>query len=164
MLDNILITWFSHSGNTHEIARQIHEITGGETFEIITVNPYPEDYNSVVEIAKQELNSGKCPDLEIKPEDIDSYDTIFVGFPIWWGTMPMAVARFLSDCDLSGKTIIPFCTHGGGGASTSFADLKKLCPNSTILKGLSLKGSNAKTAKPLVSAWLREIGATRSGN
>ncbi|MEN2995411.1 MAG: flavodoxin [Acetomicrobium sp.] len=160
MNGKILIAYFSHSGSTREVARQIHELIDSDIFEIVTVNPYPSDYDQTVVIGRQELNSGKMPELKAKVKDIDSYDIIFVGYPIWFGTIPMAVARFLSDCNLSGKTVIPFCTHGGGGAGRSFSDVKKLCPNSTVQEGLSLKGSEARNAKPKISEWLHKVGIT----
>jgi flavodoxin len=111
----ILVAYFSHSGNTREIANQIHKSADGDIFEIQSVNPYPHDYDAVVEQAKQELKSGHKPALKTKMENIKSYDLGFIGYPIWWGTFPAPVKTFLSEYDFSGKTIVPFCTHEGSG-------------------------------------------------
>ena len=158
MLKKVLVAYFSHSGSTREVVIQIGELAGGDVFEVATANPYPSDYNKVLEIARRELSEGKMPELKARVENIASYDIVFIGYPIWCGTIPMAVAKFLSECDLSGKTIVPFCTHGGGGAGRSFSDVKKLCPGSVVLEGLSLKGSEVKNATPRISEWLHKIG------
>ncbi|GIM28329.1 hypothetical protein CPJCM30710_09950 [Clostridium polyendosporum] len=154
----ILVAYFSHSGNTQVIANQIHERVGGDIFEIKTVDPYPTDYNTLVDQAKQEQQDNYRPKLTTKVENMDSYDVIFVGYPNWWGTMPMAVFTFLEQYNFSGKTIIPFCTHEGSGLGRSVTDIKKLCPQSTILDGLAIRGRNVKSAKEDVSAWLRKLG------
>lgn len=153
----ILVAYFSHSGNTREIANQIHKIVGGDIFEIQSVKPYPKDYNSVVKQARQELDSGYKPELKTKVDTIKSYDVIFIGYPNWWSTIPAPVKTFLSEYDLSGKTVVPFCTHGGGGLGRSVADISKLCPKSTLLDSFAILGANAKTSQSDVSEWLRKI-------
>lgn len=155
--DNILIAYFSHTGNTREIANQIHDCVGGDLFEIVPVDPYPTDYDTVVDQAKQELEQGYRPPLKTKVENIDSYNVIYLGYPNWWGTIPMAVATFLESYDFSGKTIVPFCTHEGSRLGRSIEDITELCPQSTILKGLAIRGSSVKNAQDDVSAWLREL-------
>ncbi len=157
----ILVAYFSYSGNTREIADQIHKIVGGDIFEIQAVNPYPDDYNAVVKQARHELSSGYKPALKTKVEDIKSYDLIFIGYPNWCSTIPAPVKTFLSECDLSGKTIIPFCTHGGGGLGRSVSDISKLCPQSTLLDSFAIPGSDVKTAQSEVSEWLRKIKITK---
>jgi len=152
-----LVAYFSRTGNTREIANQIHEKFGGDIFKIQTVNPYPSNYNECVEQAKQELEKGYRPELKTMVKNIESYDVVFIGYPIWWGTMPMAVATFLSEYDLSGKTIVPFCTHEGSGLGRSDKDITKLCPKSTILDGIAVWGRDAKTAQNEVSERLREL-------
>jgi len=154
----ILVAFFSHSGNTREIANQINEKTGGDTFEIRTVQVYPKDYDAVVEQAKQEQKSGFKPELKDKIKNLDAYSVVFIGYPNWWGTFPMAVVTFLSENDFSGKTIIPFCTHEGSGLGRSVEDLKKLCPKSTFLEGLAIRGSGVKEARKEVAEWLGKIG------
>jgi len=109
--NNTLVAYFSHSGNTRVIANQIHEIVGGDIFEIVAVDPYPSDYDAVVKQAKQELDEDYRPELETKVEIMESYNVVFVGYPIWWSTIPMPVVTFLSQYEFSGKTIVPFCTH-----------------------------------------------------
>ncbi len=155
--NNIIVAYFSHTGNTREIANQIHERVGGDIFEIVTVDPYPDDYNACVDKAKQEQDDNSRPELATKVENMDSYDVVFVGYPIWWETMPMAVFTFLEEYDFSGKTIIPFSTHEGSGLGSSVEDIKKLCPNSTVLEGLAVRGSNVNNAQNEVLEWLRKI-------
>jgi flavodoxin len=157
----ILVAYFSHSGNTREIANQIHKIVGGDIFEIQAVKPYPNDYDAVVKQARQELDSGYKPPLKTKIEDIKSYDLIFIGYPNWWGTFPAPVKTFLSGYDFSGKTIVPFCTHGGSGLGRSVSDISKLCPKSTLLEGVAILGKDVKTAQNEVSEWLRKIKITK---
>ncbi len=162
MADNkILVAYFSHSGNTRVIANQIHESVGGDTFEILTVDPYPSDYDAVVEQARNELREGYRPKLKTKIENMGQYSVVFVGYPNWWGTIPMPVATFLSEYDFSGKTIVPFCTNEGSGLGRSVADIKELCPRSAILDGLAVRGSYAKEARNDVSEWLRKIGMNK---
>lgn len=153
----ILVAYFSHSGNTKVIADDIHKSVGGEIFEIKTAVPYPEDYNEVVDKAKEEQDADYRPELQSKVEDMNSYDTVFIGYPDWWGTMPMAVFTFLEQYDLAGKTIIPFCTHEGSGLGRSEDDIKKLCPNSNILEGLAVQGKTVNDAADDVEAWLKKI-------
>ena len=157
----ILVAYFSHSGNTREIANQIHKSVGGDIFEIQSVKPYPHDYDAVVEQAKQELESGYKPALKTKIENIKSYDLVFIGYPIWWGTVPAPVRTFLSEYDFSGKTIVPFCTHEGSGLGRSVTDISKLCPKSTLLDGVAIRGRDVKTAQNKVSEWLQKIKITK---
>jgi flavodoxin len=157
----ILVAYFSYSGNTRVIANQIHKsIVGGSIFEIVTVGPYPNNYDGVVKQAKQEQESGYKPTLKTKVENIESYNVVFIGYPNWWGTIPMSVATFLSGYDFSGKTIIPFCTHEGSRLGRSVTDIIKLCPQSIILDGLAVRGRDVKSAQNEVSKWLRKIGMT----
>jgi flavodoxin len=153
----ILIAYFSHTGNTREIANQIHKKVGGDIFEIVTVKPYPTDYQTVVDQAKREQEAHDRPKLATKVRNMASYDVVFVGYPNWWGTMPMAVFSFLQQYNLSGKTIIPFCTHGGSELGRSVHDITKLCPKSTILDGLAVRDTNVKHAQNDVSKWLRKL-------
>jgi flavodoxin len=157
----ILVTYFSHSGNTREIASQIHKSVGGDIFEIQAVKPYPHDYDAVVKQAKQELDSGYKTALKTKLENIKSYDLVFIGYPIWRGTFPAPVRTFLSEYDSSGKTIVPFCTHEGSGLGRSATDISKLCPKSTLLDGVAIRGRDVKTAQNKVSEWLRKIKITK---
>lgn len=154
----ILILFFSHSGNTREMANQIHGITGGDIVEIKTVNNYPANYDAVVKKAKEELSSGYKPKLRSTVNNIDAYDVIFIGYPNWWGTIPMALVTFLSENKLSGKRVVPFCTHEGSGLGSSVKDIKKLAPDSIILEGLAVRGRSVDNAQNNVLSWLRKIG------
>ncbi|MBN2144722.1 MAG: flavodoxin [Candidatus Aureabacteria bacterium] len=154
----ILVAYFSHTGNTREIAGQIQKITGGDLFEIRTVKPYPEDYDTVVEQARKELDSGSRPELKTKVENIGQYDVIFIGYPNWWSTFPAPVRVFLTDNDFTGKTIVPFCTHGGGGLGKSVTHISEFCPDSTLLDAFSIPGTQVKNAEDKVAEWLRTIG------
>ena len=155
--NNILVAYFSHSGNTRVIATQIYETVGCNIFEIATIDSYPGGYNDVVKQAKQELDESYRPELKTKVEKMESYDVVFIGYPNWWGTIPMPIVAFLKQYDFSGKTIIPFCTHEGSCLGRTVTDITNLCPHSTILDGLAVRGRDAKNAQNEVSKWLRKI-------
>jgi flavodoxin len=157
----ILVAYFSHSGNTREIANQIHKSAGGDIFEIQSVKPYPHDYDAVVEQARQELDSDFKPALKTKMENIKPYDLVFIGYPVWCSTVPAPVRTFLSEYDFSGKTIVPFCTHEGSGLGRSVTNISKLCPKSTLLDGVAIWGSDVKTAQSKVVEWLQKIKITK---
>ncbi|AEH51544.1 flavodoxin [Pseudothermotoga thermarum] len=144
-------------GNTEIVARKIKEITGGDLFEIKTVKQYPKDYYETVEIAKEEKKQNARPELINKLENISQYEVIFLGYPNWWGTMPMAVFTFLESYDFSGKIIAPFCTHEGGGLGTSERDIRKLCPSAVVLPGLAIRGSRVYNADKVILDWLKEL-------
>ena len=112
----------------------------------------------MVDQAKQEQEDNYRPELATEVENMDSYDVVFIGYPNWWGTMPMPVFSFLEEYDFSGKIIIPFCTHEGSGLGRSVEDITKICRQSTIQKGLAIRGSSVETAQDDVSEWLHEIG------
>jgi len=153
----ILVIYFSHSGNTREIANQIKTATGGDIFELVPVNPYPAAYQAVVDQAKKEISANFKPELKNKLADISQYDVIFIGSPNWWSTIAPPVVTFLTSYDLSGKTIVPFFTHGGGSIGHCETDVRKHCPKSTVLKSLYIYGESVKNAQSEVSEWLREI-------
>lgn len=155
--EKILIVYFSRTGNTREMASQIQKATGGDIFEIVPLKPYPAAYQEVVDQAKKEINSGFKPALKTKVKDISKYDVIFVGSPNWWSTIAPPVATFLTNYDLSGKTIVPFMTHGGGGMARCEKDVQKLCPKSNFAEGLALNGHWVKKSKDEVNEWLRKI-------
>ncbi|MDD5223225.1 MAG: flavodoxin [bacterium] len=157
----ILVVYFSHSGNTREIANRIHEHAGGDVFEVVPVDQYPADYDAVVAQAKRELNSGYKPALKTKVKDFGRYDVVFIGYPVWWSTVPPPVVTFLSESDLSGKTIVPFCTHEGSSFGHSVTDISRLCPRSTVFDGLAVRGSDVKKAQNKVSAWLQGLKFTQ---
>jgi flavodoxin len=161
--EKILVAYFSHSGNTRVIANQIHDRVGGDIFEIKTVDTYPQDYEAVKAVAMKELNEGSRPSLATHVDNMDSYDVVFVGYPIWWGTMPTPVESFLTGYNLSGKTIVPFSTHEGSGLGSSVRDIKALCPQSTVREGLAIRGGSVNTAQDQVTSWLQGMGYTGNG-
>ncbi len=144
-------------GNTAVIANMIQKITGGDTFHIEPVTAYPEDYTETTEVAKKELRAKARPKLKRKVENMGAYDVIFLGYPNWWGTPPMAVFTFLESYDFSGKTIIPFCTHEGSGMGHSEKDIANACPKATVLEGIAIHGTSASSADSEVSSWFRTL-------
>jgi len=153
----ILVVYFSHSGNTRAVAYDICKKTDGVIFEIKTVKPYPDDYQTVVDIARKELDTDYRPALQSFVKDIQKYDIIFLGYPNWWTTYPQAVKVFLSKHDLSNKVIIPFCTHEGSGLGRSMEDMKKTCPKSNISQGIAIRGSNARRVDEEIEIWLKKL-------
>jgi Flavodoxins len=150
----MLIVYYSRTGNTEAMANRIQELTGADMFRVETVKPYPSDYTTTTEVAKEEKNNNARPTIKAKVENIDQYDTVYIGFPIWWGTYPMAMATFIEGHNLKGKTIIPFCTHGGGGVDQGFIDVKKRCPDSDVLDGLSIAGNSVKSKDKEIEEWV----------
>ena len=150
-MKRILTAFYSHSGITKKAAEQIHAIVGGDIYEIKEQNPYPRNYNAVTEQAKQEIAKGYQPALKGNLPNISEYDVLFVGSPNWWSTITPPVATFLTSADFTGKTIIPFITHGGGGLNRTVRDIKKLAQGATVLDGFD--ANNA--AK--ISAWLKTL-------
>lgn len=139
-------------GNTEIVAEFIQKSVGGELFEIDTVKNYPEDYTECTEVAKVEIQQKVRPELKKYLDDIKEYDTIFLGYPIWWSVPPMAVATFLERYDFAGKKIIPFATHEGSGLGGSVNWLKKICPSAKIENGFAIRGAAAKNSESEVSA------------
>lgn len=144
-------------GNTEVIAKKIQELTGSDMFEIRTVKVYPKDYTETTNVSKEELRRNARPELTEKVENMDSYEVIYLGYPNWWGTMPMAVFTFLEAYDFSGKTIIPYCTHEGSGIGSSESDIKKLCPSAKVLPGLAIRGSSVNRADKDVENWIKKF-------
>lgn len=145
-------------GNTEVIATMIREMTAGDLFRIEAANPYPEDYTETTQVAREELRSKARPTLAGLPVGMESYSVIFLGYPNWWGTMPMPVFTFLEEHDLSGKTIVPFCTHEGSDLGSSVRDIRQVCPRSTVLEGLAVRGGDVENARDEVAGWLRKTG------
>ncbi len=154
----ILVAYFSWSGNTQAVAEQIAGQTGGQLFKIETVKAYPEEYRPCTEVAKVERDNDARPALKSSVDNMAQYDIVMIGYPNWWGTMPMAVKTFIESYDLSGKTVIPFCTHGGGGVQNCFRDFLTATPSSEHKEGLLLNGSAASSCKERVEKWLQKIG------
>lgn len=152
--NRILITYFSHTNTTERAANAIQRQTGGSMFEIQPADAYPDSYSATTERAQREINAGTLPLLAGDMENFEDYTTIFVGYPIWWGTTPPVVNTFLNSHDFSGKTVIPFCTSGGSGISGSLGNVSRYCTGANILRGRDLTGSSDDS----IQSWLREIG------
>lgn len=153
----VLIAYFSRSGNTKAIANHIKNLTGGDLFEIEVAKPYPTEYRACTEVAKKEKETNARPVLKTKVKNMEEYDLLFIGYPNWWGTMPMPILTFLESYKLDGKIVIPFCTHGGGGEQNCFKDFVKNTNKAVNKKGFLTSGGMAASARQQVEKWLREI-------
>jgi flavodoxin len=167
--NKVLIVYLSRTSNTKAIAEIIQDKVGGKLVAVELVNPYPKDYRTTVDQVARENQTGFLPPLRTKIDNMAQYDVVFVGFPTWGMQLPPPMKSFLTQYDLSGKTIVPFNTNGGYGIGTSFQTVKELCPNSTILEGFSMKGGverdgiyfvmegeKEKQAKDEVKKWLQK--------
>ena len=152
-MKKVLVAYYSYSGNTKSVAQKIQEITGGDLFEIKPVQQYPNSYNEIVNQAKSEKAQEFKPEL-IDNGNISDYDTIYIGTPVWWYTFATPIRTFLAENDFTGKTIMPFCTHGGGGASSTYADMQKLCPNAKVKEGFTSYENTAKVSD--IQNWIEK--------
>lgn len=146
-------------GNTESAAKEIQAQVGGELFAIKTVQSYPVSHSECSAIAEEEMRSDARPELSTHVENMEDYEIIYIGYPIWWYQEPMAIRSFLEEYDFSGKTIIPFCTTLGAGVEESEDNIAALCPDSTVLEGLTLYTGRNSFSEP-VAEWLEEIGVT----
>lgn len=145
-------------GNTEVAAKMAERLTGGDLFKIDPVKKYSADYDTCTQEAKRELRANARPELTSVPEGIDSYDTVILGYPNYWGTCPMPVMAFLEKFDFPGKTIFPFCTHEGSGMGRSEGDIKRACPGAKVEKGLAVHGADVKGAESEIERWLKSYG------
>jgi flavodoxin len=152
----ILIAYFSWGGNTRGIAQQIHQKTGGDIFEIECVTPYSRNYNTCLEEAQRDQRQQARPPLKTHVANMAQYDTIILGYPNWWASIPMPIASFLEEYNLDGKTIIPFCSHGGGRFGQSLTAIAKLEPRAKIGEALSVSYSGGNSLPNDITAWLRK--------
>ena len=143
-------------GNTEVIAEYIQEFDGADLFKVEPVNEYPADYMKCIDVAKKEQQADARPEIKEILTDISGYDTIYIGFPNWWGTLPMPMFTQLESLDFAGKAVKPFVTHEGSGFGSSQRDLAKLCEGAEIKNGLSIPGANVYDAKDTVKAWIDE--------
>ena len=164
----VLIVFFSHAGenynvgnikvgNTKLVADEIQKITGGDEFEIVANKNYDLPYNDLVNVAKEETEKGEKPSFKGEVKNIDDYDTVFIGGPIWWGTYPRVMFTFFDKYDLNGKTIIPFSTHEGSGLGSVVEDLKTLYPNATFKEAFSIYGTETRKDLSKVDKWLKRL-------
>ena len=142
-------------GNTEKAAEMLADLTGGELYRIQQAQPYSEDYQTCIAEAKANLQRKARPEVLDLPEDLDAYDEIYLGYPNYWGTMPMAVYTFLEHFDLTGKTIHPFCTHEGSGLSNTEKDIAKAARGAKVEKGLAIHGSHVDDAEADIRKWIK---------
>lgn len=152
-----LIIYYSLSGNTKMVANLLQELVGGDIMEIKTVRPYPEDFHAVVEQAREERRTNFLPPIQPLDFNPQNYDTIYLGFPIWGNTIPQPMATFLSQNNLAGKTIVPFCTHDGYGVGRAFQIVSECCPDAMLLDGFDMLGADARNAQNLLMNWLNKL-------
>ncbi len=157
----ILVAYYSYSGNTEAVAKQIANATGGTLFEITTPHQYPEAYNAMTAQAKKEIQAGFKPELSSKVEDFAQYDMVFVGSPNWWGTYAPAVTAFLSAYDFKGKTVVPFFTHGGGGMQRCESDMKKQLAGVSFGRAKTFPGRSSGADEKTLAEWLTHLGAAK---
>lgn len=143
-------------GNTKVAAEMIRELTGGELFQIEQLQAYSGDYNKCIAQAQEDQRRNARPELKSYPQSLEGYDVIYLGFPNYWGTMPMAVFTFLEHFDFTGKTIRPFCTHEGSGLGSSMSDIERLCPGAKVGKGLAIRGGSVQRSKAEIETWIKE--------
>ena len=142
-------------GNTEVAAGIMKELTGADIFKIEQAKPYSKGYNDCIEEARADQQRDARPELSAYPDSLDNYDVIYLGFPNYWGTMPMALFTFLEHFDFTGKTIKPFCTHEGSGMGSSIADIKRLCPGAKVEKGLAIHGGSAAKSGKTIEEWVK---------
>ena len=172
MESKILVAYFSlageqynvgvvEEGNTSIIAHMIAEQTGADLFEITPVTPYPTTYNGLLQVSQQEMSENDRPEIDGSVDNMADYDVVFIGYPNWWGDMPMIVYNFLESYDFAGKTVIPFCTHGGSGLSGTEKTIAGICEGATMQDGLAVAGTTAQndrdSAEKAVTEWLNKI-------
>lgn len=144
-------------GNTEKAARLLAELTGAELFHIEQKAPYSDNYDACVAEARRDLRANARPELMVLPERLDDYEEIYLGYPNYCGTMPMAVYTFLEHYDFTGKTIHPFCTHEGSGLSDTENDIRKAAHGAAVTKGLAIHGSHVDEAKSALAQWAEEV-------
>ena len=148
----VLVVYFSHTGTTKAVSEYLHGIVGGDLIELEPVNPYPEGYSDALDPAKQEQIDNARPEIANTIEHFESYEVIYLGYPIWWGTTPMIINTFLESYDFTGKTVIPYATSGGSGISQSIKDIRSEIPNADVKDGLLVKSNDD------IIPWLQELG------
>lgn len=164
----VLIVFFSHAGenygvgnikvgNTKLVADEIQKVTGGDEFEIVADKNYDMPYDALTKLAKEESEKGEKPSFKGEIKNINDYDTVFIGGPIWWGTYPKVMFTFFDKYDLNGKTIIPFTTHEGSGLGSVVEDLKTIYPKATFKEAFSIYGHETRKDLSKVDKWLKSL-------
>lgn len=159
-----LIVVYSLTNNTATVAGYVQQLTGADMARIETVTPYPDDFETVVRQARRERESNFLPPIHPLSHDVDDYDTIYLGYPIWGQTIPQPLATFLSQNNLAGKTVVPFCTHDGYGTGWSYRSIAERCPDATLLEGFDMVGAQVRDGMERVSRWLQKIASLCTGS
>lgn len=141
-------------GNTEIAASVIQRLTSAELFQIVLQRAYSKGYNDCIAQAQAEQHKNARPELKSWLPDIKAYDTIYLGYPNYWGTMPMAIFTFLEHYDFTGKVIKPFCTHEGSGLGSSIDDIKRLCPTAVVKSGIAIRGGSAESRVEEIQQWI----------
>lgn len=144
-------------GNTQYMAKVIAENTNSDLFRIEPEKPYPTDHKTLVDLASEEQSHKARPAIKNKIENLDKYDTIYIGYPNWWGDMPMILYTFFENYDFSGKNIITFNTHGGSGFSNTVNTIRSLEPNANVTEGLSISRTRIQDAEDEIVEWVNEL-------
>ena len=152
---------YVEKGNTMILAEMIANKTGAELFEVKPAKKYPADYDTCIDVAKREQNQNARPAI-LEDKDVSEYDTIFFGYPVWWGDIPMCLYTFIEAHEWTGKKIIPFCTHEGSGIARTESTLKRLMKGAEVIKPLAMRGATAQNrrteAEKEISLWLKGLG------
>lgn len=154
---NGILKWLD-VGNTEAAAGIIQKLTGAKMFRLEPARPYSREYNACIAEAQADQRRDARPELKAYPESITDYDVIYLGYPNYWGTMPMAVFTFLEHFDFNGKTIQPFCTHEGSGLGSSVKDIMRLCPGAKVEAGLAIRGGSVYRSEQAIEKWLENGG------
>ncbi len=165
----VLIVFFSHTGenyavgnvkvgNTKLVADEIQKLTGGDEFEVVAEKSYDMPYDALTKLAKEEQENNEKPAFKGEVKNIDQYETIFIGGPIWWGTYPQVMFTFFDKYDLNGKTIVPFSTHEGSGLGSVVSDLKRLYPKANFKQAFDIYGHQVRGGEAKIDAWLKGLG------
>ena len=153
-MNKSIVIYYTWAGHTKAMAEIISNLTGAALLEINPTTPYSDNYNTVVVQAKKEIQDGYLPSIKTSDYDLTRFDTIYIGTPIWWGTMAPPLASFLKEQDFKGKTIMPFSTHGGGGKGHCDSDIEKLCSGAQIMPMHTAYEGGGKTAEKDMAAWI----------
>ena len=154
---SINIKGSSYNGNVAILADYIKDDTGGDTFSILTSEYYPTNYRDSTNVAKEEQSSDARPELSSHVENMEDYDIIFLGFPNWWGGLPMPVYTFLEEYDFSGKIIIPFASHEGSGLGNGPSEIAEICPDAQIMDGFAARGTEVSSSKADIETWITSL-------
>ena len=142
-------------GNTEIVAEYIKDITGADLFKVERKKPYPKEYMTCIEEAKEELNKEERPELNNYIDNIDDYEVIYIGQPIWWGYAPMPLYTQLEKLNWNGKIVMPFTTHEGSGLANCVSAIKKICVGADVREGLAIRGSSVNNSKNRIEDWIQ---------